>query len=272
MIGKAKAVGGSSAGIEYLEPTKDMDSQKKGYELYKNMLVGDTPNDIMRELKDWNADNPNLKNQVFSMVMSPAIEDGKKLSNVELHAMGREFMQKTLGINPDTQPYLMYVHTEKEHKHVHIYTPRTDANGQTIKDSFIGKKAQNAADEVAQAHKLTRAGEIGKERVKELKTALKSISISSLSFSEYKEKAEQKGIKINLTINKQGETQGYKVEYKGNEYKASDVDRSLTIPKLEKGFEKNQENTRLQELQERARQIKLEQQQSRGRDRGGFSL
>ena len=272
MIGKAKAVGGSVKGMEYLEPERGLDEQKKGYELYKNMLVGETPAEIIRELKDWNADNPNLKNQVFSMVMSPAIEDGKKLSNVELHAMGREFMEKTLGINPDTQPYLMYVHTEKEHKHVHIYTPRTDANGQTINDSFIGKKAQNAADEVAQGHHLTRAGEIGKERIKELKTALKGISVSSLSFDDYRHKAEQKGMKINLTINKQGEMQGYKIQYKGNEYKASDVDRSLTIPKLEKGFEKNREQTKLQELQERARKIKLEQQQSRGRDRGGHSL
>lgn len=268
MIGKAKAVGGSVKGIEYLEPNKDMTEQKKGYELYKNMLVGDTPADIMRELKSWNADNPNLKNQVFSMVMSPAIEDGKKLSNVELHQMGKEFMQKTLGINPDTQPYLMYVHDEKEHKHVHIYTPRTDANGKTINDSFIGKRAQNAADEVAQAHKLTRAGEIGKERINELKTNLKNIARRSQSFEDYHFKALQNDIKIKLTINRQGETQGYKVEYKGNEYKASDLDRSLTIPKLQKSFANNREKTRLEELQEKERQIKLTKQQSRG----GFSL
>jgi len=41
------------------------------------------------------------------------------------------------------------------------------------------------------------------------------------------------------TINKQGQMQGYRVEYQGKDYKASSIDRKLTAPKLVPLFEQN---------------------------------
>ena len=262
MVGKAKAVGGSAAGQAYLENAQkqekeiekqqqealkqqanlQMKEQERGYELTRNMLIGETPKEINDELKAWNLDNPQasrLKRQVFTMVMSPSIEDGKKLSDDELIKMGKEFMAKTLGVDPDSQPYRMYVHTDKEHKHVHIYTPRTDKDGKTISDSFIGMRAQRAADEVALANGLTRAKTVVQERTQNLKETLREVATRSVSFEDYCQQAEKKGIKILPTINKQGQMQGYRVEFQGKDYKASAIDRKLTAPKLAPLFEQN---------------------------------
>ena len=242
MVGKGKAVSGSSAGQSYLEKKEDGKTQKPGFELGRHMLLGETPTAIHREFQDWNKDNPQierLSKKVFTMVMSPSIEDGDKLDNQELLKMGLEFMHKTLGIDPMSQPWRMYVHTEKAHKHVHIYTPRTDWHGKTINDSFIGYRAQRAADEVAIAHGLTRAKTVVQERTQTLKGALQQIAAQSVSFEDYTQRARKKGIEIKPTINKQGQMQGYKVEYQGNEFKASSIDRKLTAPKLQPLFDRN---------------------------------
>lgn len=233
MIGKAKAVAGSAKGISYLQARQDKHPElAKGYELSRNMLTGEKPGEIMRELKGWNDVNPAaLKNKVFTLVMSPSITDGEKLTDEELETMGKEFLRKTLDVNPDLQPYYMYVHTEKAHKHVHIYTPRTDSEGQTISDHFIGKKAQAAADKVAAAHHLTRAKNVGQEHRQAIKEELAAVSREAVSFDDYRLLAKKKGIKVVPTINHKGEMQGYRLEKDGHSYKASEIDRKAFLLK-----------------------------------------
>ena len=68
--------------MEYLFKDKLDETKERGYELDKNMILGDKPNEIMSELKEWNKDNArDLKNEVFSMVYSPAGADGKRLTD-----------------------------------------------------------------------------------------------------------------------------------------------------------------------------------------------
>lgn len=247
MIGKCKAVGGSSAGMEYLFKDKLDETKERGYELDKNMLLGDKPNEIMSELKEWNKDNArDLKNEVFSMVYSPAGEDGKKLTNEQLTQLGKEFMSKTLGIDPNTQPYYMRVHDDTKNKHVHIYTPRTDANGQTISDKHCQYKAMNSADQIAEKHGLTRAKEVmenklevNKDVKEQLKKDMHQVISKSTSWDDFKAKAGKRGIGITETINKQGAVQGYRIEVGKLSFKASDIDRKITLPKLDQVFKQN---------------------------------
>jgi len=247
MIGKCKAVGGSSAGMEYLFQDKQDQSKERGYELERNMLIGETPNELISELKQWNADNAKeLKNEVFSMVFSPAGDDSKKLSDEQLKQLGKEFIQKTLGINPDTQPYYMRVHEDTNNKHVHIYTPRTNVDGKTISDKHCQYKAMNSADEVAKEHGLTRAKEVMNNNIEqskgikeELKKVLNQLVGQSTSWDKFKDSAKLKGINIKETINKKGELQGYRVEVGKTSLKASEVDRKLTLPKLHEAFSVN---------------------------------
>lgn len=243
MVGKCKAVGGSAAGMEYLFKDKIDPSKDRGYELDKNMILGDSPSEIMAELKQWNSDNAReLKNEVFSMVVSPAGEDGKKLTDEQLTQLGKEFMSKTLGIDPNTQPYYMRVHDETNNKHVHIYTPRTNANGKTISDKHCQYKAMDSANQIAKKHNLTSAKEVMESRIElkeQIKNDIHQVISKSTSWEDFKSKAGDKKIEIKETINKQGAIQGYKIKVDGLSFKASDIDRKITIPKLEQVFKNN---------------------------------
>lgn len=247
MIGKCKAVGGSAKGIAYLFEDKQDQSKPRGYELDRNMLIGETPSELLSELKQWNKDNSKqLLNEVFSMVLAPAGDDGKKLTNEELRKLSKEFIAKTLNIDPNKQPYYMRVHDDTENKHVHIYLPRTDYNGKTISDKHCMYRAIDSADKIAQNHNLTRAKEIQKNNIqaleidrKELKKQIISILHTSKSFGEFQFKSAQKGIEIKPTINKKGEVQGYRILSGKADFKASEIDRNITLPKLESIFKNN---------------------------------
>lgn len=247
MIGKCKAVGGSSAGMEYLFQDKIDHNKARGYELDKNMILGDKPSEIMSELKQWNSDNAReLKNEVFSMVFSPAREDGKNLTDEQLTKLGKEFMAKTLGIDPNTQPYYMRVHDETNNKHVHIYTPRTNAYGKTISDKCCQYKAMDSADQIAKKYNLISAKEVMENNIevnKEIKEQIKNdvhqVLSRSTSWDDFKSKAGDKKIKITETINKQGTIQGYRIEVGKLSFKASDIDRKITLPKLDQVFKNN---------------------------------
>lgn len=247
MIGKCKAVGGSAAGMEYLFQDKQDKTKVRGYELDRNMLLGDNPNELMSELKAWNRDNAKeLKNEVFSMVLSPGADDGVKLSDEQLRDICQSFIQQTLGIDPQTQPYYMRVHEETRYKHVHIYLPRTNSQGKTISDKLCQYRAMDAADSLAKEHSLTRAMQIQKENAhqlvqdrKTLKVQINKVLPKCKSFAEFKSQSKKVGIEIMETVNKQGQLQGYRLQFGEINLKASQVDRNLTLPKLDVLFKEN---------------------------------
>ena len=155
-------------------------------------------------------------------------------------------MAKTLGIDPNTQPYYMRVHEDTKNKHVHIYTPRTDANGQTISDKHCQYKAMNSADQISEKHGLTRAKEViennievNKDVKEQIKNNIHQVLSKSTSWDAFKTKASKKGIGIKETINKQGAVQGYRIEVGKFSFKASDIDRKITLPKLDQVFKQN---------------------------------
>lgn len=247
MIGKCKAVAGSSEGLAYLFQDKQEQSKVRGYELDRNMLIGETPSELLSELKQWNKDNPKeLKNEVFSMVLAPAGDDGKKLSDEKLRKLAKEFVAKTLKIDPEQQPYYMRVHDDTKNKHVHIYLPRTDYNGKTISDKLCQYRAIDSADQLAQKYNLVRAKELQKIKIekleidkKELKNQIIDILKEVKSFDDFSQRAKKIGIEINPTINKQGEVQGYRIKSGKADFKASEIDRNITLSKIDKIFEQN---------------------------------
>lgn|SRR5690606_2318089 len=262
MIGKCKAVGGSALGINYLFRDKQDQAKERGYELDRNMLIGETPNSIISELKEWNNDNAKeLKNQVFSMVLAPAGEDGKKLSDAQLLQLSKEFVAKTLNVDITQTPYYMRVHDDTKNKHVHIYLPRTDQNGKTISDKHCQYRAMNTADELAKKYSLTRAKEIQQAKIekleidkKEVKKIVSNALHNSTSFADFGKKLADKGVQIQPTVNKQGNIQGYRLKSGKADFKASEIDRNITLSKIDKIFKQNS--------------LRMDQEQNQTRIRG----
>jgi hypothetical protein len=149
-----------------------------------------------------------------------------------------------------------FAHRDKAHTHVHIYTNRIGFDGKAYNDSFIGKRSQIAADNVAKEFGLTRVREVQKERLNELKTLrqeIKNIHDRVLqtrprSLDEYVSKMKALKVEVIPTINKANQLQGFRVEYKRVNLKASEVDRSMSGNRLIPQIAQNRSFTRLKEV------------------------
>lgn len=239
MISKAKSCSGGTALFNYVV------NEKKGYELLRNDLSGTTPKDLFLDMMVFQQQNLRCINNTISIVLSPTVFDSKRMSNDDLKNVTEDFL-KTMNLDPKTNQYIAFVHTEKEHKHVHILMNRVKMDGTLINDSFISKKAQTAAHEVAIRHNLTSAKDL-KER-KEIKNKLTNIDLKKeiknahfnvlktkpSNLKEYQQGMAKFGIQVLPTINKQGTIQGYRFlhESSGTNLKASEVDRNLKLNEL----------------------------------------
>lgn len=243
----AQACKGGSALANYVM------QDEKGYELCRNGLSGEKPTEILHEMKIIQDLNQRAEKKTFSMVISPEKQEGKKLSNKELREITKDFMKK-LGVDPEKQQYIAYVHTEKAHKHIHIIANRVQENGKLIPDNHIGKKAQWAGHEVAKKRGLTSAKEkmIDKlktiEFQKDLDRAVKNEIINKHEFiiskfpnsmESYMKQMNNLGVKVIPTINKQGQVQGHRMMdlATGKDFKASEIHRNLGLKNIiEKGI------------------------------------
>jgi hypothetical protein len=184
-------------------------------------------------------------NNTISIVLSPTVEDGKKISLSQLKKLTEDFLVK-MELDPKSNQFIAFVHDEKEHKHVHILLNRVNKNGTLINDSFISKKAQTAAHDVAILHQLTSAKDIRDLKKYEAKISnsnvkkeisnvhLKVLKIRPQNLKEYQLEMSKAGIQVLPTINKQGNIQGYRFlhEASGVNLKASEVDRNLKLNEL----------------------------------------
>jgi hypothetical protein len=239
MISKAKSCTGGTALFNYVV------NENKGYELLRNNISGMTPKEMYSDFSILQQQNLRCKNNTISIVLSPAVNDSIKMTNEQLKILTNDFL-KEMDLDPKTNQFIAFVHTEKEHKHVHIILNRVKQDGTLIKDSFISKKAQFVAHEMALKHGFTSAKELKKVKEQERKLFYKEVRnlIKKTHYLVLKEKPKnlkiyqnkmlEHGIKVNPTINKQGNIQGFRFlhEASGADLKASEVDRNLKLNQL----------------------------------------
>ena len=133
-----------------------------------------------------------------------------------------------------------FVHRDKQHVHVHIYANRISLTGEVYKDSFIGKRSQLAADRVAKQLGFKRVQEVQYEKLQELKglrQEIKDIHTNVMrakpkSLDDYMKLMKDHQVKVIPTINKSNQLQGFRMEYKEVNLKASEVDREMSGNKL----------------------------------------
>lgn len=242
MIGKAKSCLGGFSLFDYVI------DEKKGYELMRNHLCGTNAKAVYEEMKIIQSFNLKAKNKLISLVLSPHIQDGKNLSDENLRKI-TQFFLADLKINPIEQQFIAFIHTEKEHKHIHILMNRVQLNGSLIPDHFIGKKAQWSAHRIAKKFSLVSAKQMRIDKIKKLeedKDFLKAtkrkilifhnkiLETNPTSLKEYIEKMREKNIGFIPSINKKGQLQGYRIrDFKTQrEFKASDIHKTMGLKSL----------------------------------------
>ncbi|MFC4221334.1 relaxase/mobilization nuclease domain-containing protein [Flagellimonas marina] len=242
MIGKGKAISHTAASMNYgLKEEKDSEI------IHSQYLAGETPREITEEFRVIQQQNELCKKNTLSFVLSPTIEDGKKLEKKRLKEMTERFLKE---MRLKENQAVAFVHRDKEHVHVHLYVNRISFEGKAYNDSFIGKRSQQMAERVARQMSLTTVREVQQEklyRTQELRSEIQRIHEKVMAkerprdFDQYIKSMEENMVKVIPSINRQNQLQGFRFEYKGTNLKGSEVHRSMSMGRIagQMNFEKD---------------------------------
>lgn len=242
MISKAKACPGGGCLINYVI------LDNKGYELKRNLVSGQTAKEIADDFRIFQNQNRRATNKTFSFVISPDPDDAEKLTDEVLISLSDDFL-KALQIDFLHQQFIVYVHTEKKHKHLHIIANRVRPDGSLVSDSNIGFRAQTIGHNLAKKYGLISARDIRDENRKKRGQMLRNVTgikkeimekhlfvmaHSPPDFEAYMNDMKKEGIQVNLSKNNNGQIQGFRYEdiQSGSTYKGSEIHRKLSLGKL----------------------------------------
>jgi hypothetical protein len=241
MIGMGKSISHTAASMSY-----GMNEEKEAEIIHSQYLAGETPREITEEFRIIQEQNQLCRKNTLSFVLSPTIEDGKKLESEQLKEMTERFLKE---MRLREHQAVAFVHRDKEHLHVHLYANRISFEGKAYNDSFIGKRSQQMAERVGRQMELTTVREAQQEklyRMQELRSEIHRIHEKVMAkerprdFDQYIESMEQNNVKVIPSINKQNQLQGFRFEYKGTNLKGSEVHRSMSMGRIagQMNFEK----------------------------------
>jgi len=235
MIGKGKSISHTMASMSY-----GWNQEKDAEVILKEFLHGDTPKDITKEFKMLQDQNYHCTKNTLSFVISPTIEDGKRLGKEELQAITKRFIHE---MKLGERQAIAFVHQDKDHKHIHLYVNRIDFRGVAYNDSFIGKRSQQAAERTAEHLGLTTVKQIQFEKefnLKEIRSEIKRRHDQTMkqfkpkSFDAYIKDMRVNGVKVIPTINNQNKLQGFRFEFDGHNLKGSEVHRNMSLGNIGK--------------------------------------
>src|SRR6056297_569824 len=233
MIGMGKSIAHTGASMAY-----GWNKEKDAEVVLSQYVAGDNAQEVTEEFKITQEMNARCKKNTLSFVLSPTVEDGKKLDNERLREMTERFLKE---MQLKERQAIAFVHRDKEHTHVHLYVNRIDFEGKAYNDSFIGKRSQAAAENVAKEMGLTTVKEIQMEQQLQsaaLRNEIRRIHERTLANEQLKtldayiKAMKAQNVAVVPSINKGNRLQGFRFEYKGQSFKGSEVDRSMSGGKL----------------------------------------
>ena len=233
MIGKGKSIAHTGASLEYGW------NQEKGADVvFSQHVAGNDAQQITEEFKLVQEQNVRCQKNTLSFVLSPTREDGKNLTAEKLKEMTQRFIKE---MQLRERQAIAFVHRDKAHTHIHLYVNRIGFDGKAYNDSFIGKRSQLAAENVAKEMGLTTAKEVQLE--KELDSIKVRLEIKNVhqrvmendrpkTLDGYIKAMKERNIEVIPSINKANRLQGFRFQYKGQNFKASEVHRSMSGGKI----------------------------------------
>lgn len=233
MIGKGSTISSTRSAIAY-----GWNQDKEAEVVFRQNLIGEDPLEIAQEFRFIQSQNANCSKNTLSFIISPTIEDGKKLSAKDLGRICRLFMAQ---MNLGDRQGIGFVHRDKKHIHIHLYVNRIDFRGDAYHNGFLSNRSQFAAIEVAKQMNLTTIGEVINEKLNKLTPIRKEIrrrhditikQDRPKTFNQYIKAMETNGVKVIPCINKSGRLQGFRFTYKGHNLKGSVIDPSMSAGNL----------------------------------------
>ena len=233
MIGMGKSISHTSASMAY-----GLREEKRWEIVHSQYLAGETSKEIAQEFRTIQQQNHQCKKNTLSFVLSPTIKDGREMENKQLQEITERFLKQ---MKLRENQAIAFVHRNRRHVHIHLYVNRINFQGKAFKDSFIGKRSQQAAERVAKEMGLTTVREVQQQklaRAKDIRMVLKRIhekvinEVRPKDFDQYIKAMEAYPVKVIPSINKQNRLQGFRFEFAGQNLKGSEVHRSMSISKI----------------------------------------
>ncbi|WP_396634833.1 relaxase/mobilization nuclease domain-containing protein [Maribacter sp. R86514] len=229
MIGKGTSIAHTGTSIEY-----GWNQEKDAEIVYTQHLAGTDPQQITEEFRLIQEENTRCQKNTLSFILSPTQEDGRKLTKEQLGELTQKFIKE---MQLKERQAIAFVHRDKAHNHVHLYVNRIGFDGKAYNDSFIGKRSQLAAENVAKKMGLTTVKEVQLE--KELDSIHVRLEIKNIhqkvmesdrpkTLDSYIKAMHERNVKVIPSINKANKLQGFRFQYEGHNFKASEVHRSMS--------------------------------------------
>lgn len=260
MIAVGKSLSHTAISIEYAKSKvikiKDEHDRivvkQASFEVDRHLVWGETAQEIAADFRVFQR-NSRIKNNTFQFVISPSPEIGKTFTMHDWKKLTNEFITRLAKMlnQPELvdQARIAFVHADRKHRHLHLYINRILSNNQAIKDNFISNKASKIAEEIAINRDWKTANQIKAERQEELKMEDEAYFITT-SISKVLDKKPKNlddfctalwaiGIGTNRKYDSKNILRGISFEYKGKQYKASDIRRDLAGGKIEETLLKN---------------------------------
>jgi hypothetical protein len=233
MIGKGTSISHTGTSIDY-----GWNQEKDAEIVFSQHLAGNNPHEITEEFKLIQEENTRCQKNTLSFILSPTQEDGSNLSKQQLGELTQKFIKE---MQLKERQAIAFVHRDKAHTHVHLYVNRIGFDGKAYNDSFIGKRSQLAAEYVAKEMGLTTVKEVQLE--KELNSIQVRLEIKNIhqrvmetespkTLDSYIKAMKERNVEVIPTINRANNLQGFRFQYHGLNFKASEVHRSISGGKI----------------------------------------
>ena len=248
MVAKARTISYGTAKLEY-DANKTIAHVHVASEVCRHNLYGDTPGEITREMHDVQENHHrNLSKCYFDIVITLSKQDADKVKSPEqcrelVEEYMNRLMTRELGLSQEQfrqMQWMGYQHEQTDHnrnlRHWHVLANRVLQDGTVVSDSFIGKKAAKVANDISRERGFSVAEEISPKNKEEIREAALRIlyGMDTFSFDIFKMLMEVEGFEVREAYAKSGKLQGYYILSKsGTQYKASAIDRSLTLGRIE---------------------------------------
>ena len=233
MIGKGTSISHTGTSIDY-----GWNQEKDAEIVFSQHLAGNDPQEITEEFRLIQEENTRCQKNTLSFILSPTQEDGRNLSTKQLGEIIQKFIKE---MELKERQAIAFVHRDKAHTHVHLYVNRIGFDGKAYNDSFIGKRSQLAAENVAKEMGLTTVKEVQLE--KELNSIQVRLEIKNIhqrvmeterpkTLDSYIKTMKERNVEVIPTINRANKLQGFRFQYHGLNFKASEVHRSMSGGKI----------------------------------------
>lgn len=272
MIARANSISYGMAKAEYDE-NKTIKGEKVSSVAARQNVYGDDCHEVVEEMIDVQRIRSPVKSPFLDIVVTLSEEDCEKItapnqSEWLIKMFMHDMMTEQVGLTEEEYSQMQWIAYEHAHtdnsdslKHWHILANRILMDGKLVSDSWIGKKAARTANKISRDYGMTDAIERSKANKLDVYKAACFVlgNMHTYDFDKYLKGLDALGYKTRKALNSRGEVQGYYITAQsGREYKASAVNRNLTIPRLESLHERLHHDMRAKSKKNPGRVIRME--------------